>query len=206
MNHDLSSAPPLGSALAATRPRTSLCTPALAVALVASLTAFMAPAHAESPTGQRASQGVRDPQLSDTDRVFMRGVAGLVIRNRQLGELGRKKLSSGPARIVATALSSDSDRLFSSLNTLAHELRTPIPMDMSDQSDLRLQALARDRGAAFALNFKLLSMQWLEEEIQSLEDATARAQSEPVRRWAKDTLQQRRQVLVQAKALPGRRS
>lgn len=205
MNHDLSSAQPVDTALSPTHSKACLCTRALAVALVASLAAFMVQSHAGLPPGHRAPKEVRDPRLSDTDRVFMRGVAALVIRNRQLGELGRKKLGSGPARTVATALSSDSDRLFSSLNTLAHELRTPIPMDMSDQSALRLQALARDRGLAFGQNFKLLSMQWLEEEIQTLEDAITRADSAPVRRWAKDTLQQRRQVLVQAKALPERR-
>lgn len=189
------------------RPRAHWLLAALFVASAASPGAHaQAPSSSAAPAGRESSQGVRDPRLSDTDRVFMRGVAGLVIRNRQLGELGRKKLRSGPARNLASALSSESDALFTSLRSLSEDLRTPIPLDMSDVADRRLQALGKDRGQAFVRNFQALAAEWLQDEIKSLEDSINRSENERVRQWARTTLDQRRKLLAQAQGLSSTRA
>lgn len=193
------------SALSRARtPRVCGLLAALIMGWAASSGAHAQAASSAAPAGRESSQGVRDPRLSDTDRVFMRGVAGLVIRNRQLGELGRKKMRSGPARNLASALSSESDALFTSLRSIAEDLRTPIPLDMSDVADRRLQALGKDRGQAFVRNYQALAVQWLQEEIQSLEDSVNRSENERVRGWAQSTLEQRRKLLAQAQGLPAR--
>ncbi|RYF67747.1 MAG: DUF4142 domain-containing protein, partial [Comamonadaceae bacterium] len=128
-------------------------------------------AQSPPPAARDAVEDVRDPRLSDSDRVFMRGVAPLVIRSRQLGELGRKKLGSGPGRDLASALSTESNQLFDSLKRMSDDLRTTIPMDMSEVSHQRLQALAKSKGQAFGREHQALAVQWIEEDIKALEHA-----------------------------------
>lgn len=157
----------------------------------------------QPPTPTESGQGVRDSRLSDSDRVFMRGVAPLIIRNRQLGELGRKQLRAGETQRFATALSREADQSFNTLKTLADALSTPIPMDMSDAADQRLQALSRERGEAFHRPYVQLAVEWLKDERKSLEDALDRSENERVRAWAAELHQQRSKLLAQAQKLSG---
>lgn len=157
----------------------------------------------QPPTPTESGQGVRDSRLSDSDRVFMRGVAPLIIRNRQLGELGRKQLSAGETQRFATALSREADQSFSALKKMADELSTQIPMDMSDVADQRLKALSRERGEAFQREYQQLAVEWLKDERKSLEDALDRSENDKVRSWAGDLHKQREKLLAQAQRLSG---
>lgn len=160
-------------------------------------------AQKQPPTPTEAAQGVRDSRLSDSDRVFMRGVAPLIIRNRQLGELGRKKLRQGETRRFAIQLSREADQSFSELKKLSDELRNTIPMDMSGVADERLRALSGERGDAFQRQYPQLAVEWLKDEQKSLEDALDRSENESVRRWAGRLHEQRSKLLAQAQRLAG---
>lgn len=173
----------------------------LATALLTS--APWALAQSAPPTPTESGQGVRDSRLSDSDRVFMRGVAPLIIRNRQLGELGRKQLRAGETQRFATALSREADQSFSALKTLADELSTTIPMDMSDVADQRLRALSGERGEAFQRQYVQVAVEWLKDERKSLEDALDRSENERVRGWAAELHKQRSNLLAQAQRLAG---
>ncbi|MDA7415006.1 DUF4142 domain-containing protein [Xenophilus arseniciresistens] len=160
-------------------------------------------AQAQPPSPTEAAQGVRDARLSDSDRIFMRGVAPLVIRMRQLGEIGRKQLPAGEGRRFASALSEQSDQAFGRLKTLSQALGNTIPMDMSDLADQRLRALAQARGSALQAQYKALAVEWLEEERKSLHDGDERGENERVRQWAAELHKARGDMLAQARRLPG---
>ena len=177
--------------------------------LLAALLLSSAPlafAQNQPPSDTEAGQGVRDSRLSDSDRMFMRGVAPLIIRNRQLGELGRKRLPQGESRRFAVALSEQSNRTFETLKALAEELRNPIPMDMSDVAHARLRQLSEQRGASFQRAYKALAKEWLQEERDSHDDALSRSENERVRSWAGEVQKARGALLERADKLaePGR--
>lgn len=186
--------------------RTAFQLPACARVIVAATALACVPgafAQGQPPTQTEAAQGARDSRLSDSDRIFMRGVAPLVIRSRQLGELGRKQLPAGEARRFATALSEQSDRAFGELKTLSDELRNTIPVDMSNVADERLRLLAKARGSEFRAQYKALAIEWLEEERNSLKDGDERGENERVKQWAAQLNAKRGEMLEQARRLPG---
>lgn len=133
----------------------------------------------------------RDPRLSDSDRVFMRSVSGLLIRMRQAGEMGGEQARQAELRRFSQKLSRQSDALFTGLRRLSEQTRTPVPLDMSDQAAQQLRALEPRRKEAFDAPFMALLADWMAEELNVLGDATERSENERVLQWARDALRTR---------------
>ncbi len=147
------------------------------------------------PNSKDPDEATLRGDMSNGDRVFLRSAGGLIVRDREIGKLGKRRFQKPALREWAASLEKKSDALYRDMTDYAERHKTNLPLDMSEVSRRMVDRVAESKGATFDRDMVRTVRALLEEQVRVFTDSAETAEHQEVAALARRAADDRRTLL-----------